>query len=292
MRRKRVVRVVNGNQIGNRAAARPDIVDRCSPAPRGGEEVGRRDPPAVENDLAGGRLYGRGGRSPLTGDPAVDLAAHVRIEVEVGPGLAHCERIASRRNRLDLESFWQPVERHLAGNDAEEIRLEADVVDDAHLAVRRGGDELAAVGPFELERRRAGKEGQRACQLLQLLAADDPEAEAGPELMRARRELVRLAEGIAHAERRVGADGDSRLTRDEQHAHTRDRRRAERRALVVVGKDLVERHSLPRKAVGAPLREPDAVSPTAAADEERSGARLRGSCLRLRAQRKGRQARQ
>ena len=65
----------------------------------------------------------------------------------------------------------------------------------------------------------------------------------------------------------------------EQHAHLRERRRAERRALVVVGEDLLVGPALEGIALGAVLPHADAVAVAVAGEGER---RVRGRQRRQR----------
>ena len=120
--------------------------------------------PLVEQHLAR-RLADRGGRRRLLGaDAAVDLAAHVRVEVE-GAGAARRERVRACDHGLRLQRLDGPVRRDLVRDDAREIGLEPDDVDDAELPGHDGDLELAAVGPaVEEQRLRAGCEQQRPGQ--------------------------------------------------------------------------------------------------------------------------------
>ena len=128
-------------------------------------EEGRDHLAVVEGDLAGGRVdRGRHARG-LRGDSAVDLAAHVGVEVEGLARGAVRERVRPRRDGLGLERLRRPLARHLARHDPGEVLLHADDVDRVQPPAADGHLELTAIRRAELERRRPGQEDDRAGQV-------------------------------------------------------------------------------------------------------------------------------
>ena len=67
-------------------------------------------------------------RGRLESDAAVDLAPAVGEEIEGAALLQVRERIRARSDRLRLERRGRPLLRHLGGDDALDVRLEADGV--------------------------------------------------------------------------------------------------------------------------------------------------------------------
>ena len=186
------------------------------------------------------------------------------------------ERVGAGDDRLRPERLGGPGVGHLARHHAPEVLLEADDVDDAH-RLAAGHPQRAAEGAIaEDERGRARREDERAGKGLG--GSDELQLQAGAESSFAGRQLVRLAGGVPHRERRGRGDDDALGARHEQHVVPLDRRLAEVGPGVVVGDDVVRRPAVERVAVGAVLRQPDAVPPAVARDEEGRACR-RASCV-------------
>ena len=77
-----------------------------------------------------------------------------------------------------------------------------------------------------------------------------------------------LAQPVTNREGRGRSNGHPRPPLGKQDPNAGDRRRAEGGARVVVGEDLIVGRSLLGVPVRAPLREADAVAPTAPGDDE------------------------
>ena len=63
-------------------------------------------------------------------DPEVDLVTRVRVEVEAAGRVQLGERVGARSDRLCLQRFRRPALGHLRGDDAAEVEVEIDDVDD------------------------------------------------------------------------------------------------------------------------------------------------------------------
>ena len=107
--RKRVVRIVDRHEVRN-GARLPDVGDRRSAAARRGEEVRGGDLPAVREDLARGRVHGRGRRRRLVRSrrrtPGCACRGRRRTTTR---GLAHRERVRARGDGLRLQRLRKPV---------------------------------------------------------------------------------------------------------------------------------------------------------------------------------------
>ena len=178
------------------------------------------------------------------------------------------ERVRTRDHGLRGERLGRPTVRHLRGDDPPEVGLEAD---DVHDLQRRAGllhAHLTAVGAAAVgQRPRARREEQRRRQGL-LLLRGEPELQAGPEHLRPGRELVLHTRSVTDDERGARRDHDAPRARRQEYANLAQRRRAERRARVVVQHDLVVAPAVERIAVRAVLGEPDPVSPAVPGDKD------------------------
>ena len=202
----------------------------------------------------------------LAGDPAVDLAAHVGVEVEGLAAQPVRERVGACGNGLRPQRLVRPCARHLLRDDALEVGLETEDVDRVELLPRHRDGDLTAVRPVELERRRTGQEEDRACELGRRPVHGDPQLRAESDV--AGRERIGLPEDVPHPERDRGANGHAALGLGDENPDAGHRRRAELRAGVVVTEDLVVGPPVLRVAERAVLAHADTVPPAAAADEE------------------------
>ena len=176
------------------------------------EHLGRveRPPPEVEWKSAAISLPSRaapGRPSPrprrrarrLGRDAAVDLAAHVGVEVEALAAEAVGERVRARGDRLRLQRLVGPRARHLLRHDAARYCSSADDVDRVSFWPGDGDLELAAVGAAELERRVPGRKrigpASSVGVPLTVTRSFGPSATAG-------RQRIGLPEDVPHAERR------------------------------------------------------------------------------------------
>ena len=270
--RERVVGIGHGDEVRRRLRA-PDVLDVRRPAARAREEERLGELALVEHDLARGAVDGVARGARLGGDPAVDLAARVRVDVEVTETLHVGQRIGAGHDRLRLERLGGPRVGHLPRHDAPQVLLEADRVHDADGLAAGHLQRAAVVAVAERERRRPGREDERSRQ--RLGGRGELQLQARPELLLAGRQLVRLAVRVLDRERRARGDDDALRPGHEQHAHALHRRGAEVGAGVVVGDDVGGGPAVQGIAVGAVLREPDAVAPAVAGDEERPPGRRR-----------------
>jgi len=267
VRRERVVGVRDGDQVGH-GRRRPDVLHVGRPAAGARREVGVGRLAVVEDDLVRRLAHGRVRARSLGFDPAVDLAASVRVEVEVAAFLQVGEGVGARDDRLRGERLRRPAARHLGGNDTQEVRLEPDHVHHLERGAGRLHAQRAAVAAAaERERRRARREEQRSGQRLRL-PARERDLQPRAERLRPGRELVVRAVAVDDGERRRRGDDRAPGAREQEHPHLLHRRRAELRARVVVRDDLVERPAVQRVAVCAVLRQADAVAPAVAGDEQ------------------------
>ena len=261
-----VPRIRSRHEIRN---VRSEDVDgtRC-PSARRREVVGRRDLAAVQHDFAG-RLRDRlGRRCSLARDAEIDLAAHIRVEVE---GLAlHqvCQRIRARCHGLRLQNLSRPAVRHLTCDDALEVALERRDVHDTQEPALDDELELAPVGaPVEGEECLLGGSDdewrdcfQRTCLGRQL--------EVGSDRQRSLRELEGRARRIDGGVRQGRRDRQCPTALGEKHAHLFPAGLSDLRPRVVVAEDLVVRPSRQRLSVRAVLAHPDAVAVSAPRDDE------------------------
>ena len=162
-RRERAVRVLDADEVRDGLAEDLGRVERRAAGRRVEEGVDRL--PLPEQDLPLRRLDGRRRAGMLAGDAAVDLAAHVGVEVEGLAGDPVRERVRARRDGLRLQRLVGPRARHLLRDDTLEVLLEPDDVDRVELLARHRDGDLAAVGPVDLERRRTRQEEERSRQL-------------------------------------------------------------------------------------------------------------------------------
>ena len=222
-----------------------------------------------EQHFARGRLDRGGRRGVLGPDAAVDLAADVGVEVEALAAEAVRQRIRAGRDSLRLQRLYGPGARHLLRDDAREVLLESEAVDHTQLLTGDADLDLAPVGTVtvERERRAAGKEEDRPDQLGR--HAVDGDAQLGPQDDVAGRERIGLAQQVTNPERHRRAHGHARPGLGDEHAHARDGCWPELGAGVEVGEDLVVGPAVVRVAEGAVLAHADAVSPAAAAGDER-----------------------
>src|SRR5262249_56035806 len=120
----------------------------------------------VGEGVVGGGGDGGRRRRRLVWDSEVDLVARVWIEVEGIGRMQVREGVRAGRDGLRLERFRRPRLRHLGRDDAAQVEVEVDDVDDPYLwrseLQHAQGTAVAAV--VERERRRAGPELQRVRQ--------------------------------------------------------------------------------------------------------------------------------
>jgi len=292
--RERVEGIVDRGEVRHRLDARQDLLGGCAASPRGRGEVRHDRLARIQHDLPGGRVDGRRRRDPLRREAPVDLAALVRVEVEgAGRGLARRHRVGARGDGLRLERLGSPGRRHLARDDAAQVVLERDDVHDRESPGLREHAQSAPVAPVAHGvERRPGDRHRPAVARAQRDGADPPAREHGARRVE-QREAGRV---FAHRdgarprdrERRrpalVGRRQARRRARRrlrqlllEQHAHLRDAARPERRALVVVGEDLLVRPALQRVALRAVLAHAHAVAVAVAGEREgRLSRRRRG----------------
>ena len=117
-------------------------------------------------------------RRRLAGDAAVDLRAHVGVDVEDAVGAAAAQRVGARHDGLGLERLGRPARRHLGGDDALQVGLEPELVDGEHgapvVAVQAQRAAVAAVAdavdrrcrgrrPTRRRSRARARAGGRAC---------------------------------------------------------------------------------------------------------------------------------
>ena len=204
----------------------------------------------------------------LAGDAEVHLAAHVRVEVERLSLDEVRERVGAGRDGLGLERLLRPRVGHLARDDAFEIALEGDEVDDTdERALRRDLEPSAVETPVERQRRtlprpaderRHGGDvavGRRYCQI-------------GPQDEWARQDPMLRSRAVHDRERHRGGDRHRTLPFREQDAHLLRRRAPELGSGVVVGEDLAVRGAFVGHAEGAVLAHSDTVPPAATGDDE------------------------
>ena len=101
--RDRVVRIGDRHEVRNRLRARPDVGHRGGAAAGGREEVRVSDLAVVGDDLAGGGVDRLVRRVLFLGDPAIDLAANVRVDVELARCARGRERVRARGDGLRLQ---------------------------------------------------------------------------------------------------------------------------------------------------------------------------------------------
>ncbi len=265
--RQRVVGVVHRDEVRDRVTGRLERRRRAAARSREEERVG--DLPVVEDHLSLRRVDRVARRRELGVDPAVDLVACVAVEIE-GAALREVrERVGAGCDRLRLQRLGRPVRRHLRRDDALQVRLETDRVDDLQvLSVARDGD-LPAIRLAVDDERLPADEAERR---LQGEMPADREVRAQGEHAGVERHLRARRIGDAPVDGRVQR---RLLLLGQEHAHGGELRGAERRPRVVVSEDPVVRPAVLRVAVRAPLAQPQPVPPAVAADDEhgRSGAR-------------------
>jgi hypothetical protein len=199
---------------------------------------------------------------------AVHLTACVRIDVE-GRGRRDVrERVRARDDRLRLQRVGVPVERHLPRDDAAEVVLEVDAVDDREQAARASDDEVAAVRrPVQFERLRAPLDAQRRRPAHVSRAQDEPRAA----------EVVLAPARVEDDEPRRRRDRDPPPLLPEEDADARVAAVRERRPRVVVREDAAEAPAVRGKPLRAVLTHAHTVSPAVAGDEEDLPCLRRGS---------------
>ena len=281
VRRERVVGIRDRDEVRHVDAGR--LERRDGAAARRREEERVRDLAVVEDDLSLRRVDGGARGVRLGRDAAVHLAARVPVEV-VRTALRQVrERVRARGDRLRFERGGRPLRRHLGRDDALQVLLEADRVDDVDQpAVEREG-ELAAV-----RRSRRRTTGAFAVILSGGSSALPSTVNVESSVERSRVERRLRAGRIDDRPRRRRRERHLLLRRDE-NPHRRDARLPERRPRVVVGEDLVVGEAVQRVAVRTPLAEADAVPPAVPGerDDRRRGARRRGGRRRGRRRRGG-----
>ena len=154
---RRVRRRRDGKPLLAAAGDRPEVGERgrrvggeddegvLRPSPARGGEEGVGGGPGEEEDLTGGGPHRLARERLLGGGTAVDLAAGRRAEV-VALGrevAAPLDGVGPRRDGLRLQRLELVVDArpHLERDDAEEVLLEADPVDDVKRPARRRHEE-------------------------------------------------------------------------------------------------------------------------------------------------------
>ena len=283
MWRDRVVGIGDGDEVRNRLA--PDVFGGRRPPARAREEVRLRDFTVVEDDLAGGRIDGGVRRRLLVLDPEVHLAARVGIQIERA-GTPRRKRIRAGGDRLRLQCLGVPGVRHLRGDDAVEVLLEADHVDRTQLARGHVDLDRAAIAVLQRQRGAAGLEEQRPGKCAGFRLAVDSQLQRGCQRVGPGRKRVNDAAAVSHLEVRSRVDGECLDAARQQHSHARHGCVTELGAGEVVQHDLLVVEALLGVPVGTPLAQPDSVAPAVAGDDERRCALWNGLCGRTRMRRR------
>ena len=262
-RRVVVVRVRHRHEVRHLPRTRPDVPDVGGATARG-REVVRRDEAATV-----GQYLPRGGADrqirlgPLGTDPAVHLVTRVRIQVVVLARVERRERVGPGGDGLRAVRGGVPAPGDLPRDDAAEVPVERELVDDEQRAAAALHDEVAAVAAQVVGQwLRAGAEAQRRDEPLLLKhqpVVDDDRPRGEPQLP---------APCIDDEERRGRPDARVGAAVAEEHAHRLRVPRLELRPGVVVGKDPAVVPAVTGGALGTPLRHADAVSPPASVEQE------------------------
>ncbi len=220
----------------------------------------------------------RSERGRFGSDAAVDLVGRGRHQVVPGSRMQLREGVRASGHRLRLERGDGPVRGRLGGDDAAEVRVEREAVDDVDAPAAAPEHERAVVlAAVEGERRAGAVEDGDVSEGEASSVAPHGEDEPRPDAVRPGRQRPRQALAVGDADRRGAPHGDGRHALSEQHADARLAVVAHLRARVVVGKDPPVLPAVPRVAVGAPLAQADAVTPAVAGNDQlRAGARRAG----------------
>ena len=229
-----------------------------------------RDLPVPGQHLAECRVHRVVRAWPLGPDAAVDLVGRGRHEVvpRARPQLGRGVRAGG--DRLRLQRRERPVRRRLGRDDAAEIRVEGEAVDDGDpSSLAAEGERPVVRAPVEFERCAGAVEDGEVSEGERRPVTPHREGEPRPDPVRPGGKLPRQPPAVGHDHRRRAAHGDGCGPLREQDAHAEVADAAHLRARVVVGEDPAVLPAVERVAVRAPLAQADAVAPAVAGDDQR-----------------------
>jgi hypothetical protein len=242
---------------------RPGVVDGRGPPARGREIEGGDRPAVPPQHFARSRADGEVRLGPLGTDASVHLRARVGVEVEVLARLQRREGVGAGGNSLRLIGRLVPALRHLPRDDAAQVAVERQQVDDHQTGGRALDDHVAAVRR-EVDLQRLGPRLKAKWRPQHLVPERElPVDDDGP-----RRQVQLVAACVENDERRGRSDPNGVASPREEHAHRPRVPRLDRRLRVVVREDLAVAETVARVALGAPLAHADPVAPAATVEQE------------------------